>query len=136
MNIQSATHRETDRVSLAVLDTLRGLAALYVMLGHARWLLWAGYHEYVASDGWVLGRILAVSSGVFRFGHQAVLLFFLISGFCIHYRQARIIPAARDSRESPPPALLNIQSYAWRRFRRLYPPLLVALALTALFDYI
>src|SRR2546421_5018684 len=122
--------------SLVVLDALRGLAALYVMLGHARWLLWAGYHGYVASSGRVLGHLLAASSEVLRFGHQAVLLFFLISGFCIHYRQAKIIAATRDSHESPPPALLDIRSYAWRRFRRLYPPLLVALALTALFDYI
>jgi peptidoglycan/LPS O-acetylase OafA/YrhL len=32
--------------------------------------------------------------------------------------------------------LLDIRSYAWRRFRRLYPPLLVALCTTALFDYV
>src|SRR5665647_3307561 len=29
--------------SLLFLDGLRGLAAFYVMVGHARWLLWEGY---------------------------------------------------------------------------------------------
>jgi peptidoglycan/LPS O-acetylase OafA/YrhL len=106
---------------------LRGLAALYVMLGHARWLLWASQHEYAASAPSKVGSALAVLSASLTFGHQAVLLFFLISGFCIHYRQARSLATSGDGR-------MNLKSYAWRRLRRLYPPLLLALALTALFD--
>jgi peptidoglycan/LPS O-acetylase OafA/YrhL len=106
---------------------LRGLAALYVMLGHARWLLWASQHEYAASAPSKVGSVLAVLSASLTFGHQAVLLFFLISGFCIHYRQARSLATSGDGR-------MNLKSYAWRRLRRLYPPLLLALALTALFD--
>jgi peptidoglycan/LPS O-acetylase OafA/YrhL len=66
-------------------------------------------------------------SASLTFGHQAVLLFFLISGFCIHYRQARSLARSGDGH-------MNLKSYTWRRLRRLYPPLLLALALTALFD--
>ncbi len=118
-------------LDVGVLDVLRGLAALYVMLGHARWLLWASQHEYAASHPDRIGSALAVMSAGLTFGHQGVLLFFLISGFCIHYRQARTLQSRPGEKR-----LLNLRSYGWRRFRRLYPPLLLALALTVLFDTI
>jgi peptidoglycan/LPS O-acetylase OafA/YrhL len=121
-------------LELAVLDALRGLAALYVMLCHARWFLWAGYYEYLTSDPPALGRLLAVAFSGLRYGHQAVLLFFVISGVCIHFRQAGALagaPGAGASRRRSP---LDVPAYAWRRARRLYPPLLLALALTAALD--
>ncbi len=31
-----------DRSNLRALDALRGFLATYVVLGHARWLLWCG----------------------------------------------------------------------------------------------
>jgi peptidoglycan/LPS O-acetylase OafA/YrhL len=106
------------------------------MLGHARWLLWAGYHPYLSTGTRALGRVLALSSEGLRFGHQAVLLFFLISGFCIHYRQAKMIAATQDHHDPILGTVLDIRSYAMRRYRRLYPPLLVALVLTTVFDYL
>jgi hypothetical protein len=36
---------------LTVLDALRGLAAVYVMLGHAGGFLWAGYQDYALVGG-------------------------------------------------------------------------------------
>jgi peptidoglycan/LPS O-acetylase OafA/YrhL len=120
-------------VDLVVLDALRGLAALYVVVGHTHWLLWSGYQEYAASGAGVLKRALALASEGLNYGHQAVLLFFLISGFCIHFRQAGSVakPSCATRKEWP----LSIRSYARQRFRRIYPPLLLALALTAILDY-
>ena len=103
---------------LTALHRLRGLAALYVVLVHVRTLLWAWPSESAAGSwpdqavGYLLG-----------FPHQAVLLFFVISGFCIHQRQA--VSGARR---------VHIGRFAARRIKRLWPPLALALALTAMFD--
>ena len=48
---ENARLRSGSSSKLAALDGMRGLAACYVMLGHARWLLWEGYSEgYLASS--------------------------------------------------------------------------------------
>ena len=101
-------------MDLRVLDGLRGLAALYVVAGHANGLLWRG--ASAGSAAWLF-------ENVFSYGHQAVLLFFLISGFCIHYRQAKT-GAQR----------INTVAFARRRMGRLYPSLLLALIVTAALD--
>jgi peptidoglycan/LPS O-acetylase OafA/YrhL len=72
---------------------------------------------------------LGTLSGVFEYGSVAVLVFFMISGFCIHYRQA---VALATPREREP--VLNLGLFAWRRIRRLWPPLVFALAITAVCD--
>lgn len=125
-------------LDLAVLDALRGLAALYVMLGHVSGLLWAGMDESVGSGDRGPALVLAyVAHHLLRWPHEAVLLFFLLSGFCIHYRQAKTLaspPGPDRARPRSLGALLDVRSYAQRRFRRLYPPLLLALVLTFVFD--
>ncbi len=118
---------------LAVLDALRGLAALYVMLGHAFHLL----IQTGSGPGTGSASLLAqeIGTGVFRWGHEAVLLFFLISGFCIHYRQARGLRTGMVG-SSTLWSWFDVQAYGLRRFRRLFPPLALALAATAVFDAI
>src|SRR6266849_5681717 len=105
-------------ISLVVLDALRGMAALYVMLGHGRWLLWSGYSDFADSGSHGLSLVIAVLASSLRYGHQAVLLFFLISGFVIHYRQASGIARGADGQ-------LDLGGFAWRRLRRLSPPLVL-----------
>ena len=118
---------------LAVLDALRGLAALYVMLGHAFHFLIA---QTVSTDpSSASGLVLQLGTGMFRWGHEAVLLFFLISGFCIHYRQARGLRTGMV-RSSTLWSWFDVRAYGLRRFRRLFPPLALALAATAVFDAI
>jgi peptidoglycan/LPS O-acetylase OafA/YrhL len=101
---------------LQSIDALRGIAALGVVLYHA-----------------VLQTTNAVPDNVFRwpvkllqfvsaFGYVSVFLFFVISGFCIHLQWAR----ARAQGESPS---IKFGSFWRRRFRRLYPPYLIAFAL-------
>lgn len=110
---------------LAFLDGLRGLAALYVMIGHARWLLWEGHASYLAHPDHYgpFGKALVYLSTGFRFGHEAVIFFFVLSGFVIHLRYARRLVA-------DPAARFDFWPYLARRARRLYPPLAAALAIT------
>ncbi len=92
---------------LWTVDALRGAAALGVVLTHAGSAIGAGTIE-------------SMIRGALSFGRYGVWLFFVISGFCIHYRWAL---AARDGRTAPPDFL----AFWRRRIRRLYPPYLVAL---------
>jgi peptidoglycan/LPS O-acetylase OafA/YrhL len=121
---ENLRHELPSVMDLRVLDVLRGFAALYVMIGHAVWLLWVGYHPYLATGG---HRALAYASELTRFGHQAVLLFFLLSGFCIHYRQARKRALTRIRAEDTLGGL-HVGDFALRRVTTL--PSLAARACT------
>jgi peptidoglycan/LPS O-acetylase OafA/YrhL len=97
-------------------DQLRGLAALAVVVCH---LAVSAYLNAPNLDGgswpW-LGKILG-------FGYLGVPLFFVISGFCIHLPYARALAAADP--EAPEP---DWKRFFARRFWRLYPPYVAALA--------
>lgn len=86
--------------TVAGLDAARAGAACYVVV-----------HHVFAAHGWLGGAGI-----VFRFGQEAVLVFFLLSGF--------VIFASERTRALSP------RGYYWRRLRRIYPPLLVAMALS------
>jgi peptidoglycan/LPS O-acetylase OafA/YrhL len=116
---------------LAALDGMRGLAACYVMLGHARWLLWEGYSEgYLHHPDHYssVGKLLVTMSAAFRWGHEAVIFFFVLSGFVIHLKYAQRL-AAEGARGRFDPG-----GYAFRRARRLYPPLALAMFVTLVLD--
>jgi peptidoglycan/LPS O-acetylase OafA/YrhL len=76
---------------LEFLDSLRGIAALVVLLAHALEYSWAPYHEL---------------ANRFQFGNWGVVLFFLCSGF--------IIPVSMERQRS-------LWRFWVRRFFRLYP---------------
>ena len=76
-----------------LLDGLRGLAALAVAASH----------------------LLLIDAG-----HTAVMVFFIISGYCI-----------TASAESCRRAGLSFREFMWRRVRRIYPPYLCAVAFYA-----
>lgn len=116
---------------LTVVDALRGLAALFVVLHHGFQFLWSGPDLTAALEGGSLPAWVAVALNPLRFGRQAVMLFFILSGFCIHYRQA--LSLAQAGRGVPPPAP-SWRTFAFRRLRRLYPTLLFALSLTVVVD--
>jgi peptidoglycan/LPS O-acetylase OafA/YrhL len=119
-------------MNIKVLDGLRGLAALYVMIGHARWLLWEGYSEgyliHTAEYGWI-DKMLMYFLSIFKFGHESVLLFFVLSGFLIH--KGYVKKFLNDALQS-----VNIGQFYIKRIRRIYPPFLFALCLTGLLDFI
>ncbi|PWT91279.1 MAG: hypothetical protein C5B54_05615 [Acidobacteria bacterium] len=118
---------------LRFLDGLRGIAAFYVMVGHARMFLWEGYREgylYHPDLYNLPEKVLAYVLLIFSFQRQAVLFFFVLSGFLIHLRYARMLKA------DPETARFDWGKYVGRRMRRLYPPLIFALLLTFLLDRI
>ena len=118
--------KPTAPINTSILNGIRGLAALYVLIGHARWLLWEGYKE-----GYLLhpqsynqaSKILVSLLAFFGKGHVAVILFFVLSGFVIHYS---IIKREKNK--------LDILDYFKRRFLRIYPPLLFCMLLTLVLD--
>lgn len=59
---------------------------------------------------------------VAQFGYVGVFLFFVISGFCIHLQWARASSAGQV-------LAVDFRRFWARRFRRLYPPYLIALAI-------
>ena len=108
-----------------VIDLLRGLSCLGVLFYHIRIDLWIGWRsitnyplEYSSFE-----RNMAWLSIPTPFLGYAILLFFLISGFCIHY-----------------PNTLSDTKPCWkiylkRRFWRIYPTYLIAILLTSVISY-
>jgi len=81
-----------------LIDAFRGLAALAVVIHHV-----IGGHD-----------------PRFQIGHPAVLVFFVISGYCI--------ASAADACQRKG---LTFAQFMWRRVRRIYPPYLLSLAFWA-----
>lgn len=118
---------ETPRVAastsyrgLGVLDAVRGATALYVLIGHAAILLFASRHDAALVSR--SARAIADLLSVFAFGHQAVIMFFVLSGFCIHWKQS----GGSSSRP------FDANDYARRRLRRIAPPYYFAIVLTGI----
>jgi peptidoglycan/LPS O-acetylase OafA/YrhL len=98
------------RRRLAHLDGLRGLAALFVVLHHVWLTVWP--LEYGrAPSGW------ARATDVFAYGHFAVGVFIVLSGYCL----------------ARPDALADgVRGFFRRRARRILPPYYAALGLSLL----
>jgi peptidoglycan/LPS O-acetylase OafA/YrhL len=104
---------------LQSIDALRGIAALGVVLYHA--VLQTTNAVPNNFLRWPVKLLQFVSS----FGYIGVFLFFVISGFCIHLQWAR----SRAKPQNGQPQSIRFGSFWRRRFRRLYPPYLIAFAL-------
>jgi peptidoglycan/LPS O-acetylase OafA/YrhL len=101
---------------LQSIDALRGIAALGVVLYHA--VLQTNNAVPANLFRWPVKSLQFVSS----FGYVGVFLFFVISGFCIHLQWAK-------SRAKGELSSIQFGTFWRRRFRRLYPPYLIAFAL-------
>jgi peptidoglycan/LPS O-acetylase OafA/YrhL len=102
------------------------------MLHHARWLLWEGWENYGAhpSEYSAVGKALVLALVPLRYGHEAVLFFFVLSGFVIHLGYAKRLAGPNPSPD------FGWTGYMARRARRLYPPLVFAMFLTLALDKI
>lgn len=116
--------------NLKTLDGLRGLTALYVLLHHARLALTQSYQNGLAIHPekyeWY-DKLLVYFFGLFKFGHEAVIIFFVLSGFVIHLKQAN-----RDYNFPD----FKIVSYFKKRILRIYPTLLVSFLLCVFVDFL
>lgn len=99
------------RAHFAGLDSIRFVAALWVVLSHIPFPL----AEAIDRSHWTGWLLVGVFNNAFS-GPAAVIVFFLVSGFCIH------IPYARGQPFSLLPFLV-------RRYVRIGVPLLAAIAL-------
>lgn len=101
---------------LQSIDALRGVAALGVVL----------YHAVMQTTNSVPGNFfrwpVKLVQFASSFGYIGVFLFFVISGFCIHLQWAK----SRANGQQP---AIQFGAFWRRRFRRLYPPYLIAFAL-------
>ena len=101
---------------LQSIDALRGVAALGVVFYHAVW------QSSNAVPGNLLRGPVKLLQFLSSFGYIGVFLFFVISGFCIHLQWAK-------ARATGQPQAIKFGTFWRRRFRRLYPPYLIAFAL-------
>lgn len=83
---------------LEKLEAVRGFASLYVV-----------FHHLFASGLFIFGINF---SFLFRFGQEAVILFFLLSGFVIYYSYQKSFNK-------------SLKVFFWKRFLRIYIPLLI-----------
>jgi peptidoglycan/LPS O-acetylase OafA/YrhL len=114
--VQPETRSATTK-HIPALDGFRGFAALIVVIYHAiRYADLAPWSMLGSTTGaQVVVRF--VIRYFLWFGYSGVELFFLISGFCLFY------PHFCGKR-------FDVGSYVIRRFMRIYPPYLAALALS------
>ncbi|MBV9827114.1 MAG: acyltransferase [Alphaproteobacteria bacterium] len=101
------------------LDFLRGAAALLVLAGHLRSYLFQNYAE-LGHANLLLGGFYLVTG----LGHQAVMIFFALSGFLVGGR------ALSDNLNHR----FSWARYLLRRLTRLWIVIIPALVLTLLFD--
>lgn len=104
---------------LANLDLLRGLSALAVCAGHLRAFLFVDFRQISTPGMW--DRLFYFATGL---GHQAVIVFFVLSGYLVG---GSVLAAYESGRWS-------WSSYALRRMSRLWVVLIPALALTWTLD--
>jgi peptidoglycan/LPS O-acetylase OafA/YrhL len=110
----------TQRASVH-LDMARGLAALAVLFGHVRGLFFVPYHELTHHS-----IALAAFYGATTLGHQAVIVFFVLSGFFI---VSSVVSSFEQGRWSWTAYLVN-------RIVRLSLVLIPALILCFIIDHI
>lgn len=109
------------KAQIFAIDLLRAASALLVMLGHERNLLFV-------DGGQVLHSNPAISALYFMtgFGHSAVVIFFVLSGYLVGGPAGSAIGQGKFS----------IRDYYMNRLVRLWVVLLPALALGAAFDHV
>jgi peptidoglycan/LPS O-acetylase OafA/YrhL len=107
------------RLHLPFLDGIRGLAALYVCLFHVR-------EESLKQ----MSGTLAAITAPLHYGHEAVCLFIVLSGFCLMLPFVNKKPGSSASSNSWP----SIQQFIQRRAQRIFPGYYAALIFSILLN--
>lgn len=102
----------TSKMRLNYIDSLRGLAAFYVLLHHEFLQVWPNGYPGPSP----FQKFLAL----FRFGHYSVDLFIVLSGFSL------MLPLVLESKKLK----VETQNFVLRRARRILPPYYFAVGLS------
>lgn len=99
-----------------ILDSIRGIAALFVTIAHCRGSLWIGGSEFLKMfprDTWNFWDYLVFGTSMLtRLSVEFVIVFFVLSGFSIAHSLS---------------SNTSIKDFYLRRFIRIYPSYIVAL---------
>lgn len=106
---------------VTALNVLRGTAALIVFLSHVRN---SSFVEFGALPPQYRTPLTVVFFGITRTAHEAVMVFFVLSGFLVG---GQVIRHVRDAR-------FSLRSYALERATRIWLPLIPACLLTVVVD--
>lgn len=98
------------------LDLLRFLAAFIVVLSHARMEFWCDFPELSQHEQTLVNSLIYI---LYRNGHEAVLIFFVMSGFLVGGKSFQKILSGS----------FDIKQYSIDRFVRISLPLISALIL-------
>ena len=104
------------------LDSLRGLAALTVMVHHILLVLPAFTLPYASAMPGLVWLIRFTPLGIIMAGREAVIFFFVLSGFVL------ALPFLRQQ------TVLPYGPFAIKRIFRIYPPYLIAVAFAILMN--
>jgi peptidoglycan/LPS O-acetylase OafA/YrhL len=102
---------------ILTIEAIRGFAAIYVLLSHIV-QLYRPYSYFPKSQ--------FIIKTIFGYAHEAVILFFIVSGFSIYY----------SSRLTNFKNIDELKLYFFKRFRRIYPIFFISLFLALLVLYI
>lgn len=106
---------------LDILHALRGFCAFYVVVFHAKFILWSGGNEYLRTfpvHTWHFSQYVAFAADMLSSaGYEMVIFFFVLSGFFIRYAQLKKYR----------PAL----KFYINRIVRIYPPYIASLLVGA-----
>jgi peptidoglycan/LPS O-acetylase OafA/YrhL len=123
MTDTSGKVRFTDTTASVLLDLVRGSAALLVLSVHLRNMLFMDYPEAIRRG---MSRIFSLPYVLTSGGHQAVVLFFVLSGYLVGGSVLRML---REKK-------WNWEVYLLHRFVRLWIVLLPGLVLCYFWDSI
>jgi len=115
---------ETARPNYDFVTGLRGIAASYVLLSHVWYQIWPAVPEPFGYGRRPEG-VIAWLTGWLYFGHFGVVIFIVVSGFCL------MLPVAGNGDRIRG----GIPAYLRRRIRRIVPPYYFAMILTLLAIY-
>lgn len=105
------------------LDALRFIAAFMVLLSHSRNTFFYAFSELPYEQHNVFTMFFTMFC---RMGHEAVVIFFVLSGFLVGGRGIERLVNGK----------MNVASYAIDRISRIYPPLVMAIVFYAITCYI
>lgn len=105
------------------LDAIRFVAAFMVLLSHCRNTFFPEYGDLPAEQHSIATMLFTF---ICRMGHEAVIVFFVLSGFLVGGRGWENIKSGT----------MQVKSYAIDRFARIYPPLIAAVIFCGITSFV